>query len=402
EIVSADGIVVVLSRESAPSAGKRKGAGDEPKVALIAVRGDSGSVLWRQPAEPVKPLFLALDRGRVIYQARGSLIGLKLTNGEKLWQVEPTEKNGRTLVAHEGVAVILGQNALEARDGGTGALLWHKHVKLAGGLGGDDLFIIGGVVWPSILSVDENQQPKGKSPHALAVGYDLRTGQERKRIFVENLRSPEHHHRCYRNKATERYLMSAMEGMEFIDLQGNGHSQNNFVRGACRYGILPANGLLYVPSDQCFCEPGAKLLGFAAVAGERSTVHGSRFPPGRIQERLERGPAFAAISDLKSQISDEGDWPTYRHDAARHGSTPTAVPAHVGIAWRVKLGGALTAPVAAGGRVYVAASDAHTVHALEASTGKPLWQFIAGGRIDSPPTIHRGLVLFGSADGRAY
>jgi hypothetical protein len=30
------------------------------------------------------------------------------------------------------------------------------------------------------------------------------------------------------------------------------------------------------------------------------------------------------------------------------------------------------------------------------------WHFTAGGRIDSPPTIHRGLVLFGSRDGRVY
>ena len=30
--------------------------------------------------------------------------------------------------------------------------------------------------------------------------------------------------------------------------------------------MMPCNGLLYVPSDQCFCQPGAKLLGYSAVA----------------------------------------------------------------------------------------------------------------------------------------
>jgi hypothetical protein len=72
------------------------------------------------------------------------------------------------------------------------------------------------------------------------------------------------------------------------------------------------------------------------------------------------------------------------------------------VEWRTELNGRLTAPVAAGGRICVAARDAHTVYALAEDTGQVIWQVTAGGRIDSPPTIYRGLVLFGSADGRVY
>ena len=50
----------------------------------------------------------------------------------------------------------------------------------------------------------------------------------------------------------------------------------------------------------------------------------------------------------------------------------------------------------------MAAVDAHTVHALDADTGKAAWSYTAGGRVDSPPTIYRGRVLFGSADGWVY
>ena len=85
-----------------------------------------------------------------------------------------------------------------------------------------------------MLSVDEQGNPVGKSPNALVIGWDLRTGEEKKRIPVKNLRSPEHHHRCYRNKATCRYLISSFEGAEFLDFQGDNHCQNNFVRGACQ------------------------------------------------------------------------------------------------------------------------------------------------------------------------
>jgi outer membrane protein assembly factor BamB len=62
----------------------------------------------------------------------------------------------------------------------------------------------------------------------------------------------------------------------------------------------------------------------------------------------------------------------------------------------------LSAPVIASGRVCVAAIDHHTLYSLDADTGRIVWQYIAGGRINSPPTIHQGLVLFGCRDGWVY
>jgi hypothetical protein len=72
------------------------------------------------------------------------------------------------------------------------------------------------------------------------------------------------------------------------------------------------------------------------------------------------------------------------------------------INWKVTLAGTLTAPVAAGGKVYVAKSDAHSLYALDMANGQELWRFTANGRIDSPPTIYRGMVLVGSKDGYVY
>ena len=37
------------------------------------------------------------------------------------------------------------------------------------------------------------------------------------------------------------------------------------------------------------------------------------------------------------------------------------------------------------------------VHALDADTGKTVWTYAAGGRVDSPPTVRDGFVYFGSA-----
>jgi hypothetical protein len=42
------------------------------------------------------------------------------------------------------------------------------------------------------------------------------------------------------------------------------------------------------------------------------------------------------------------------------------------------------------------------MYGLDARTGKQVWSFTAGGRIDSSPTWDRGRLLFGSADGAVY
>lgn len=403
QIIAADGVALVYSQDAKPEAepmkrkGKGKGKGkDAPPGALIAVEGATGKVLWRKQIPALHSLSLAIEGGRVVFLRAGTLAALDLKTGEERWQSEVRDTRIQTLVVHDGVVALLGADGMEAHDAANGKLLWNKKVRLAHGLGSEGLYVVNGVVWSDMVSVDEKQEPAGKSPHVLAVGYDLRTGAETKRIFVKNLRSPEHHHRCYRNKATERFIISAMEGCEYLDLQGSAHSQNNFVRGACKLGIMPANGMLYVPPDQCFCDPGAKMLGFTAIGparAEREAVSG---------ERLEKSAAFAEIQNPKSKIQNPDDWPTFRCNAARHGSTTTAAGTALAESWKVKLGGGLTQPVAAGGRVFVASRDTHTVHALDMQTGKTQWTFTAGGRIDSPPTLTGGLAIFGSADGYVY
>jgi outer membrane protein assembly factor BamB len=391
EIVSADGVVVVYSQVAEREPAQPKGKAQAAAAGVVtAVNGATGVVQWQKKTPQPKNLSLAVDRGRVVYRLAKALVCLDLQSGKELWRVEPLVASARTLVAHEGVVVLVDRTRLEARDGTTGKQLWQKEITPGMGLGTDDLFVIAGVVWPGIVAA------KGGS--ATAVGYDLRTGEERKRVAVPDLLSPEHHHRCYRNKATDRYLIGAMEGTEFLDLQGTNHRQNNFVRGACKLGIMPCNGMLYVPADQCFCEPGAKLLGFKAL----TPAPAAPLKPVPGDQRLERGPAYTEIQNPKHENGNQGDWPTYRHDAARHGSTPGTVGDAVTESWRTKLGGSLTAPVAVGEQAFVAARDTHTLHALNLRTGQTLWTFTAGGRVDSPPTVHRGVVLFGSADGFVY
>ena len=396
EILVSDGIVVAYTRQVPQGSARRRGAKDVAGAALVAVHGRTSKVLWDKHIGQIRPLALAIDNGRIIHLSGKNLVARDLKDGRELWRIQPKFTTPRTLLTIDDVVVMQGGKSVAAYDATDGKSLWGKTVPPIGGGEGDDLFVIDGLVWRGMLSADDRGKPVRKSPNVLVIGWDLRSGEEKKRIFVKNLRSPEHHHRCYRNKATVRYLISSYEGAEFLDFQADNHSQNNWIRGACKFGMMPCNGMLYVPPDQCFCQPGSKFLGYAAVKT------GPNVPLKEVadEKRLEKGPAYRKAYEPESPSI--GNWPTFRHDPARSGTTPVGVAPDVSVAWKTDLGGTLTAPVAWFGKVFVARSDAHTVYALDRESGKVLWHFTAGGRIDSPPTIQGGMVLFGSADGRVY
>ena len=115
--------------------------------------------------------------------------------------------------------------------------------------------------------------------------------------------------------------------------------------------------------------------------------------------RLEKGPAFdnAPAPDARGE-----DWPSYRADARRSGTTKTRIPRDLAQVWRVKCDDKITPPIFVRDRVYLAAPESHSVVCLHASDGKLQWRFTAGGRIDTPPTYHKGTLLFGAADGWLY
>jgi outer membrane protein assembly factor BamB len=397
-LVSAGTVVVCSNSVVSEDAQRRKGAKTHTLSTVAALDGETGKILWNKKTSGLKPMSLAVEGGRVVFLAGKDLVCLDLKDGDEIWRTPMTGKAAGTLVANSGTVLLKGGGSMEAYDAETGKQLWSK--KPAEKVAGEnaDLFVADGLVWGGVKSVDDDRKPARKSDGVLAIGLDPRTGEVKKEVFAPNLRSPEHHHRCYRNKATDRYVITGMEGAEFLDLRSDNHSQNNFVRGACDQGIMPCNGMLYVPADQCFCHPASKLLGYAAI-GPESAYLGA---PIANNARLEKGPAYAEGRRAKSEGQSGNDWPTFRHDPARSGATQSSVPSSVASQWRVKLGGNLTAPVASGGKIFVASRDAHTIHALDMKTGETVWTYIAGGRVDSPPTIHEGLALFGSKDGRVY
>ena len=257
-------------------------------------------------------------------------------------------------------------------------------------------WIIDGLVW-----VTDQGTPAGAiDDDYFALGLDPLTGAVRKKVPCGAVWNCGHHQRCYPTKATAKFLIFSRRGAEFLNLANGDVGLNNWTRGTCGYGIMPANGLLYAPPHACRCYSETALRGLCALA---PAGRGPRLEkPAPEAARLQRGPAYGHADTSAGRPVTAGDWPTFRHDPARSGSTPTAVAPTVKPQWRVTLGGKLTQPVAASGCVFIASIDTHTVHALDADTGAALWTYTAGGRIDTPPTVHEGLALFGSADGWVY
>ena len=393
KVLCADGLLVVLAAWQGKSgADARRGQAQPPT--LVAARPDTLEVLWTAPARGLARSTLALAPGRVVFKAGNAIVALDRATGKESWRTPWTEpkptgrrrRSATALVVRGQTVHILGGGRLAALAASTGKMLWQRKDS-GGGRGG--LFVAPDLVW----------RAKGST----MAGHDPATGEVKTTRNAAAVFSRGHHPRCYPPKATERYIITPNRGAEFVSLTSDEHVGNDWVRGNCGHGVMPANGLLYAPPCQCFCYSGVMLTGFKALAAEGDEGRGSEVEGrGDEQARLERGPAYSAIQNRKSQITNAHDWPMYRHGPGRLGSTAAVVPAAVKPVWTAKLGGRLTPPVVAGGLLVVARSDAHSVHAFGAADGRPRWSFIAGGRVDSPPTLHEGLVLFGCADGWVY
>jgi outer membrane protein assembly factor BamB len=209
---------------------------------------------------------------------------------------------------------------------------------------------------------------------------DAATGKVLKEHDISAVNS-QHHHRCYRNKATENYILMGKEGVEYLDIRTGDVTVNRWVRGACLYGILPANGLLYTTPAACACNQMNRLDGFNALAADA--------PATKAVHPFTRGPAYGTVGEPLPPYA----WPQFRRDVLRSGATD--LKPGTGGTWQVKLSGPLTAPVSDGARLFLGCN--RDVLALDVADGKVLWR--APGPIDSPPTLHRGLLLYGTRDG---
>jgi len=374
----------------------RRWGWDGQERQLMAIEPESGKVLWRD-TRPVAPLSLAADGEHVLFHDGEQVVCLDQETGKEIWSSKPVQKArliptgySPTMVVHDDVVLFSGrQRSLTALSVQNGETLWTAKQPASGHFSPEDVFVIDGLVWAGATA-------QGKSRGDF-VGRDLHTGEIEKQ-FPCDVETFFMHQRCYPSKATDRYIIPGRTGTEFVDPETEHWTIHHWIRGGCVYGVMPCNGMIYAPSHSCACYYQSKLNGFCAVGpvSALATVEGS----ASDAQRLERGPVYGEPVDVSSSSDDE--WPAYRHDSKRSGFTEAPVPSDLKRAWQADIGGRLSSMTLAGDRVFVASIDEHTVHALDAGSGKTLWSYTAGGRVDSPPTIFEGRVLFGAADGWVY
>ena len=172
------------------------------------------------------------------------------------------------------------------------------------------------------------------------------------------------------------------------------------MRPPCQDGVLISNGHLYWGPWMCGCQ--LSLYGNLALAPIAV--------PGQAPAIPDPETAFTTALESQGELAKaafnvrDGDWPQYRGDAGRTNRTSVDIPARVRTAWKrpVSFGEELpTAPVAAGGLVFVA-NRAGVIQAIEAETGDVAWKAYTTGPIYYPPVVEANQVFVGSADGRVY
>jgi len=204
-----------------------------------------------------------------------------------------------TLVVRDGVVLHASPNQLAAFSTDSGKILWTQPKKYLQHLWYEwkDVFVIDRLAWTwsAELTRENLEGTRQRSTWPTTVnGYDLHTGEVVKKVPLGNIFKTHHHHRCYRNKATSRYILASRRGSEYVDLEQGRHTVNNWVRGTCHLGMMPANGLLYAPPHPCVCYIDEKINGFNALAPAGPPPEGRTDPPDR-RPATRTGPLFAAI-----------------------------------------------------------------------------------------------------------
>ncbi|MDP6635748.1 MAG: PQQ-binding-like beta-propeller repeat protein [Phycisphaerae bacterium] len=377
---------------------------------------DTRKLLWDRQM-PVAPLGLGSRDGQVYVFDGERVLSLRADNGKETWtsaklcKPNPYTPNyGSGLVCGE-TKVLVGSIsgtpyrgstmvALSAKDG---TVVWKGPQYASGRHSPKDLFLIDGKAWSAATFGASMTLPgvpaTAKRKSGRITGYNLNDGKVAADFFTESdvymMNS-----RCHMSCATTNYFITSRTGVELVSTKDKKWTLHHWLRGACLYGLMPANGIIYAPPNPCACYTQSSLDGFNAVtgysAGWREVVEKQK------QQDFIRGPAWPARGMTQPGTAETKGWPVYRHDNKRSGSTSAEVALPLAVKWRSEGYENLTALVVANDRCFFAEKDRHTLHCLDAKSGKSQWSFVAGGRIDSPPAISGKSLYFGCGDGWLY
>ncbi|MEW6307073.1 MAG: PQQ-binding-like beta-propeller repeat protein [Verrucomicrobiota bacterium] len=199
---------------------------------------------------------------------------------------------------------------------------------------------------------------------------------------------------CTRLTASTDSFFCRGEGMIRFDRDSRQVTVDGAARPACNDGVIPANGLIYLGPWSCDCN--------LSLIGAIARCSAADFQFEHQATNAERLETFANAGELKPMPVSEQDWPTYRGNNQRSGSTAVRVgPAAQQWQYRPERANVPTEATAAGGLIFFGGEDGK-VRAVEAGKGELRWTFATAGIVKYPPTIHDGRAYFGSGDGHVY
>ena len=368
--------------------------------------------LWERQT-PVAPFGLGARNGNVYVFDGERVLSLRTDSGKESWISEKITEQKVSYLPNYGCNLVCGEErillgsaagnnmvALSAEDG---AVVWKATQYRSGRHSPKDLFLIGDAAWTANTLAANMALPgipsSGNRKTSRITGYDLKDGSIAADFYPDSdvyfMNS-----RCHMSCATTNYFITSRTGAELVSVKEKQWHLHHWLRGACLYGMMPANGILYAPPNPCACYTQSSLDGFNAVTGHNAgwqqivRTHQSR--------AFVRGPALSQDTAGQLGAFETEAWPVYRHDNRRSAATAGEVALPLTTIWRSSGYENLTGVVVANGRCFFAEKDRHTLHCLDAETGDAKWFYVAGGRIDSPPTIHGKNLFFGCADGWLY
>ncbi len=212
-------------------------------------------------------------------------------------------------------------------------------------------------------------------------------------------------------RTTPNFMLGSLTA---VNPEGAGFFHTNAARTVCDVGAFPANGLMYLTPNNCGC------LSYIPAS---NAFHSEKPRPPDNFSRLQRGTARAA-SVPTGKWPAENEWPMFMHDPRRSNWTDQQVSSSPKLQWTARIASppqdetapmlacdaadhpfvesVATAVTVAEGVCLAAVPHEHAVVALDAKSGELRWRIVVDGRVDSPPTIYRGLALFGTRNGWVY
>ncbi|HUW55998.1 MAG TPA: PQQ-binding-like beta-propeller repeat protein [Planctomycetota bacterium] len=358
--------------------------------AFLAMDAKTGKVLWtHRETELVDSRAVCMSGGRIYFHSPGKALGcLNAGDGKVLWRTDDTEllqaigphdraQNPRTgfttsvyMKCNDRYLLFAGpqQSRLVAVSTTDGKLLWQTK--------------------------DGNRQLVLREDALYAAGFpgvkiDYATG--------EVLAQFRGRHNCTRATGSiDSIFYRGPNGTTRIIPATNAEEHIAPMRPPCQDGVVIADGLLHWGPWICGCRN--------SLWGHICLGPGGGFDFARkADERRQLEVVADDVTKVEPLEAAAGDWPAFRRDSRCNSTTATVLPGAPRQLWTWKPDRTTTAtaPVTAGGRVFIADTDG-VVRALNAGDGKPVWKAYTEGAVYYPPAIWNGRAYVGSNDGHVY